>query len=99
MRVLRVRKRARAEIEKAFDWYAARSATAADQFVAAVDAAMKDIELDPERNRMFCGRLRRVFLAHYPYYVCYKVYPRVISVVGVLHVRRDPDVVRRRAAR
>ena len=99
MRVLRVRKRARVEIEKAFDWYTARSTTAADQFVAAVNSAMEDNERDPESNRMFCGRLRRIFLEHYPYYVCYKVYPRVISVVGVLHVRRHPDVARRRAAR
>jgi hypothetical protein len=51
--------------------------TAADQFVVALEAAMEDIERDPARNRVFCGRLRRVFLDHYPNYVCYKVYPHV----------------------
>jgi plasmid stabilization system protein ParE len=99
VRKLRVGKRARAEIEEAFAWYAARSVPAAEQFVVAVDEAIIEIERDPERNRMFHGRLRRLLLAHYPYGVYYKVYPSVISVVGVIHARRHPGTWLRRAAR
>lgn len=98
MRPLRVRKIARAEIVGAFDWYLERSPTAAEQFLLAVDDAMRRIEEAPERYPVIRGRLRRVLLERFPYAVYYKVYPSVISVVGVIHGHRHPDSWLRRAA-
>lgn len=96
MRRLRVRKIARAEIVAAFEWYLARSPRAAEQFLEAVDAAMRRIEDGPERYQVIHGRLRRVLLEGFPYGVFYKVYPAVISVVGVIHGSRHPDTWGRR---
>ena len=97
-RSLRVRKAARAEIAEAFAWYRARSGTAADRFLDAVDEAMERIETDPEQYHIVHGRLRRVLLAHFPYGIYYKVYPAITSVVGVIHERRHPDTWLRRIA-
>jgi toxin ParE1/3/4 len=93
---LRVRKLARAEITAAFEWYRIRSPHAAASFVEAVDAALKSIERAPKRQAIVRGRLRRRLLQGFPYAVYYKVYPRVISVVGVIHGRRHPAVWLRR---
>jgi plasmid stabilization system protein ParE len=91
VRRLRVRRLARAEIDAVFSWYLERSPTAAGHFLDAVDDAMQRIEEHPERYRIIHGRLRRVLLEGFPYSVFYKVYPSVISVVGVIHGSRHPD--------
>ena len=43
------------------------------------------------------GRLRRVLLRRFPYAIYYKVYPGVISVIGVIHGHRHPQTWLRRA--
>jgi plasmid stabilization system protein ParE len=98
VRRLRVRKTARAEIGSAFTWYLERSAAAAARFLEAVDEAMRLIEEAPERHPIIHGRLRRVLLRRFPYGVYYKIYPSIISVVGVIHGHRHPDTWRGRAA-
>ena len=98
MRRLRVRKVARAEIDSAFDWYLARSPTAARQFLDALDDAIARIETAPEAHPIVRGHLRRVLLRRFPYGVYYKVFPSTISVVGVIHAHRHPSTWLRRAA-
>lgn len=85
MRQLRVCKIARAEIVAAFKWYLDRSPSAAQQFFDAVDEAMNVIEESPERHLVIRGHLRRVLLRSFPYAGYYKVFPSIISVVGVIH--------------
>ena len=93
---LRVRKLARAEIQAAFVWYLARSSQAASDFLDAVDDAINSIERAPKRQAIIRGQLRRRLLKGFPYAVYYKLYPRMISVVGVIHGRRHPAVWIRR---
>lgn len=92
MRRLLVRRQARTEIAAAFDWYNARSSPAAKRFLEAVDLALTAVHEAPERHQIVRGQLRRVLLKGFPYAVYYKVYPAVISVVGVIHGRRHPSV-------
>ena len=93
-----VRVRAQAEIDDAFEWYHVRSPDAAADFLTAVDHALEDIATAPERYPVVRGRLRRVLLARFPYAVYFKIYPRSISVVGVIHGNRHPDHWLSRAA-
>jgi plasmid stabilization system protein ParE len=95
---LRVRALARAEITEAFEWYLARSHNAPAEFLAEIDSALAQIVEAPERFPVVRGRMRRVLLHRFPYAVYYKVYPTVISVVGVIHGHRHPDTWLRRAA-
>jgi toxin ParE1/3/4 len=95
---LRIRAAARAEIADAFEWYLARSKDAPAEFLTELDRALEQIAEAPEQFPVVRGRLRRVLLRRFPYAVYYKVYPRVISVVGVIHGHRHPDTWLRRAA-
>lgn len=98
MRRVVVRRLAQAEIAEAFEWYRERSVTAAGDFLAEVDRAMAAIAADPERFPLVHGRLRRMLLQRFPYGVYFKVYAPSISVVGVIHGHRHPDVWLKRAA-
>jgi plasmid stabilization system protein ParE len=89
--LLRVRKQAKVEILEAFDRYFQNSPTAAQRFVVAVDEAIARIEEAPEQFPVIHGRLRRALLRRFPYAVYFKIYPSVISVVGVIHGHRHPD--------
>lgn len=93
---LRVRQQANAEIAAAFSWYLTRSPRAAERFLGAVDRAIKMIEKTPLRHPVIHGKLRRVLLHGFPYAVYYKVYAKVVSVVGVIHGRRHPSIWLRR---
>lgn len=97
MRLLRVRAPARKEIDSVFDWYRERSSAAAEGFLDAVDGAFTQINSDPERYPPIRGQLRRVLLNGYPYAVYFKVYPTVISIVGVIHGHRHPRTWLQRA--
>lgn len=97
MLTLRVRARAREEIESAFEWYNARSSSAAHGFLVALDEAFAHIAAAPEQYPLIRGSLRRVLLQGYPYAVYYKSYPEVISVIGVIHGHRHPRTWLRRA--
>jgi plasmid stabilization system protein ParE len=97
MLLLRVRAPAREEIESAFAWYRERSPSAAEGFLDAVDDAFLHITNAPEQHLVVHGLLRRALLAGYPYAVYYKLYPHVISVVGVIHGHRHPQTWLRRA--
>jgi plasmid stabilization system protein ParE len=96
VRQLRFRRIARAEIFEAFNWYLVRSPRAAAGFIEAADVAIRGIEEAPELHGPIHGNLRRWLLGGYPYGVYYKVYPKVISVVGVIHGSRHPDTWLRR---
>lgn len=95
--LLRVRAPARREIESAFGWYRERSSSSAEGFLDAVDEAFSQIMRAPAQHPVIRGRLRRVLLAGYPYAVYFKAYPKVISVVGVIHGHRHPNSWLRRA--
>ena len=94
---MRVRAAARREIDSAFAWYLNNSPSAAEGFLDAVDEALSHVAKTPEGYPVVRGRLRRVLLRHFPYAIYYKVYPSVISIVGVIHGHRHPNTWLRRA--
>jgi plasmid stabilization system protein ParE len=73
------------------------SRPAAARFLEAVDDALAEIADAPDEFPVIRGRLRRVLLRRFPYATYYKVYPEVISVVGVIHGHRHPHTWLRRA--
>lgn len=90
MRPVRIRPTARLEVAEAFEWYLQRSGVAAQRFLDAVDEAIGAIEEAPERSPIIHGHLRRVLLRRFPYAIYYRVFPAVVSVVGVIHGSRHP---------
>lgn len=59
-------------------------------FLDELDASLLAIRDAPERHHVVSGRLRRVLLKSFPCGAYYKLFPDVISVVGVIHGHRHP---------
>ena len=81
---------ASAELAQAFEWYAARSPDVAARFLDELDATMVRIAENPEAWPLVRGDMRRAAVTHFPYGVYYRVFPTVISILGVVHGRRHP---------
>lgn len=96
MRVVRFRSVADAEVAEALTWYHGRSPEAARHLVAALEAAVDAIVAGPERFPQVSSTLRRVAVPGFPYRLYYRLFPTTISIVGCVHVRRDPRVWQRR---
>ena len=96
MRRLRLQSIAEAEVAEALEWYRQRSATAAQDFVAAVDQTLRRIEQDPESPPLVSKTSGGPCCLASPYAIYYRVFPDVVTVVGVIHGRRHPRRWRRR---
>jgi toxin ParE1/3/4 len=87
---VRLRSIAEAELAEATTWYVSRSLDVASRFLDSVEEALERIRQAPDANPMVTPTLRRILLRRFPYAVYYRVFPTVISVVGVVHGRRHP---------
>jgi plasmid stabilization system protein ParE len=78
------------EAEAAARWYAERSATAAVEFSAELDAAESAIAQFPEAWPPFNHDTRRYLLRRFPFNVIYRVEPDRIVILAIAHARRRP---------
>jgi plasmid stabilization system protein ParE len=93
---IRFRSVADAELAEAIAWYHARSPEAAARLLEAVDQTLETIRMNPEACPRVSATLRRATVPGFPYRLYYRIFPEIISVVGCVHVRRDPAVWLRR---
>jgi toxin ParE1/3/4 len=85
-----IRKAARADIADAYRWYEDRSPGLGADFLQAVRLTLEAIERAPEQFPIALEDIRKVSLSRFPYVVYYVVFTRGISVIAVMHGRRDP---------
>jgi toxin ParE1/3/4 len=95
-RSFEIRKPAQADITDAARWYEQRDKGLGAEFLRALDACFSSIQRSPESHALVHPRLRRALLRRFPYGVFYVVEKQRISVIACLHVRRRPDVWKRR---
>jgi plasmid stabilization system protein ParE len=91
-----VRPVARAEIDHAIDWYAARSDAAARRFADAVVAALAAIRTDPMRYPLVDQGKRRYNLNSFPYGLYFTADEHEVIVLSCFHGRRNPARWKRR---
>ena len=87
---LYLRKAARADITEAFRWYEVRSPGLGFEFLRAVRVALAGIERAPEQHPIALDDIRKALLPRFPYVVYFVPHSRGLSVLAVMHGRRDP---------
>jgi toxin ParE1/3/4 len=85
-----VREEAEADLADARKWYEQQRAGLGDEFILCVDAAFERIRRMPEVHPILYKDARRALVRRFPYGVFYRVEADYISVLAVMHNRRDP---------
>ncbi len=96
--ILVVHHQAEADILKAFRWYESKRNGLGEAFVSEVDAVFARTIETPGAFPVVYRELRRAVLKRFPYIVYFRHEEDVIQVFGVLHGRRDRQVLRRRSS-
>jgi plasmid stabilization system protein ParE len=94
-----LRHEAEADILEAFRWYESKRVGLGEDFVDEVDAGFVRVLEAPGSFPVVYRGLRRIVLKRFPYVVYFRHETEVAQVFGVLHGRRDRNVLRRRAPR
>lgn len=93
---LAVRPRAEAEASRAAQWYEGESAGLGVAFLEVLENTLAAISENPERFPLVHRDVRRALLKRFPYGVFFRVRPREIRVIAIVHLARDPLVWQRR---
>ena len=75
-----------------FRYYEGQSEGLGERFLAAVDSAFDAIERYPEMFSRVHGEVRRAVLSKFPYAVFFRIEPKRVVVLTVLHTARDPKL-------
>ena len=80
------------DLAGAYGWYEEQRAGLGEEFLAAVDAAFDAIGQIPEIFRRVHGEVRRANVSRFPYAVFYRIDPKNVVVLTILHTARDPKL-------
>ena len=75
-----------------FGYYEGQSEGLGERFLAAVDSAFDAIERYPEMFSRVHGEVRRAVISKFPYAVFFRIDPKRVVVLTVLHTARDPKL-------
>lgn len=96
MKSVSVHPEAEAEADGAFEWYWARSESAALGFDAELRNAFSTLQKNPRIYASYLRETRRIMLNRYPFFVVFRELPRKIQIVAIAHAKRRPGYWRGR---
>lgn len=83
-------RQARIEYYEAIGYYARIDEALGERFVSAVEEAIAQMNLAPERFRRFEGDLRKVRVEDFPYAVIYRMEGSDLRILSIMHLHRRP---------
>lgn len=92
-----VRPEAEDDLKKVFLWYEDKRAGLGYDFLLQVDAGINFINRNPEIHSIEYKRTRKHIIKRFPYKIIYLTEGENIIVLAVIHGKRKPDLIRKRA--
>ncbi|MEX1077036.1 MAG: type II toxin-antitoxin system RelE/ParE family toxin [Pirellulales bacterium] len=86
---------AQADFDAAFDWYAARSESAAIRFSDEIHGCLDRVARDPERFASVETVNHQARVKRFPYRLVFQVQGDHVTVVAIAHHSRRPEYWRR----
>ncbi len=80
-----IRPRAKADLQRAHDWYEERCPGLGDEFLADLAEALLRLEADPERYPVYYRGFRRVLAHRFPYKIFFRIAGQNLIVFRILH--------------
>lgn len=89
-RPLLIRPEAERDVAEAFDWYEGQVTGLGVEFLDAIGVVFDTIASSPGRYRKIYRDLRRALMRRFPFGVFYLESESTVTVIAVIHGRRDP---------
>jgi plasmid stabilization system protein ParE len=83
------------EIEEASDWYDLQRPGLGDEFRDQVERDARALGETPQRWPVYESDIRRYVMSRFPYLIYYHTGADVVTILRVVHGRRDPEAIRR----
>lgn len=90
-----IRPEASEDAEEAAQWYEGRAHGLGWRFLSELDAAIQSIAEAPLRFSVYHDAIRKTRLKRFPYGVFYATTDTSVVVLAVIHLHRDPLLIRR----
>jgi plasmid stabilization system protein ParE len=87
---------AETDIQTAYDWYASEKPELADDLINKIDEAIIELLQRPLSFQKLGRGLRKVKTKRFLYGIFYRMEKKVVRVIGVLHLKRNPKIIRAR---
>lgn len=89
---------AEVDLDSAYIWYETRQIGLGDKFFDSVNKSVLSISKSPLIYEEIYKGVRRCVIEKFPYGVYYQVLPDIteIRIVGVVHFKRSPRIVKKR---
>ena len=88
---------AESDLDHAATWYEDQQPGLGLRFLDAADQLFERLRLTPQQFPLVLTDVRRALLPTFPYAVYFRATDDVVTVLAVLHLRRDPRTWRRRS--
>lgn len=91
-RRLRIRPAASADVRAARQWYEDQRPGLGDRFYGVIRAAIVRIHALPFAHPVVYRDIHRVALQRFPYSIFYRVNTQVVTILRIIHQKRDPRI-------
>ncbi len=91
-----IRPEAEDDLKDAFSWYEDKRTGLGHDFLLQVDAGLSFIQRNPESRPTEYKGTRKHLTKRFPYKIIYVVEKEKIIVLGVIHVKRRPNIIKKR---
>ncbi len=85
-----IRPEAENDIQQAYEWYSSIQAKLGIRFIKEIEKIFNSIEINPQMYHKVLADLRRAFCKKFPYAIYFKTEKSDITIIAVLHQRRNP---------
>ncbi len=87
---LSIRKEAEADIAEAYQYYESCLANLGSDFLLCIEESLARILKNPKQYKRVYKQVRRALVRKFPYGIYYFQDQEIISVIAVLHARKNP---------
>ena len=84
------------DVLEAFDWYESQLSGLGNQFMVAVDAAIHQVEREPELFQKVYKVIRKCNTKRFPFGIFFTLNKNLITVIAITHLARHPKTWKQR---
>lgn len=87
---------AQKDIQTGRNWYEMQQSLLGDEFIDAIESAIKKVQSNPQLFSIIYKSIRRAMLKRFPFGIYYFVKDDIVNIFAVIHFSRNPKIWKQR---